>query len=102
MTQIPDYSNRLCRIFYLNDNTVQEHFKLLIMLYLYYNKNLCILDENAVAVGLVHAGRCRTDNRLSEYLWLISQIEVKREAISKVLKTSAEFIQKKQESNNRE
>lgn len=65
------------------------------MLYLYYNKNLHILDQNEVAIGLVHAGRSRSDNKICEYLWLVTQISVKKEALTKVLKTSAEFIQKK-------
>lgn len=86
MTQIPNYNERLSRIFYLNDTRVQEHFKLLMLVYLSFNARLGILNEADVAVGLVQAGRHRSDNKFQEYMWIVSQLRVDGRTIIKILK----------------
>ena len=99
ISNIPDYHHRLCRVFYLNDNLLQEHFKLLIMLYLSYNSKEAILDEREISLGLLHAGRNRSDNRLPEYLWVVSQLKVDSRGIFKLLKYGVEVISQTQQQN---
>jgi hypothetical protein len=92
VTRIQDYHARLCHIFYLADNQLQEHFKLFIMIVLSYNQRFLILDEADIALGLLHAGRTRTDNQLPEYLWLVSQLRVDQRSVSKLLKYGQEIL----------
>ena len=94
ITNIPEYHKKLVRMLSLNDNALQEHFKLFIMIYLSYNNKFCILDEPEIALGLIEAGSHRTDNAMIGYLWLICQIRVDAGGILKLLKIGRQLLWK--------
>ena len=50
---IPNYEGKLINIFYLQNNQVQEHFKLLIKGFLHYNSKYYFLQEENIAIGLI-------------------------------------------------
>lgn len=62
------------------------------MAYLSYNIQVNFLSEPDIALGLVHAGRHRSDNRFPEYMWIICQIRVDYRAIVKILKYSSQML----------
>lgn len=99
ISSIDNYHERLCRIFYLNDNALQEHFKLFMMAYLSYNSQIAILDEPEIALGLIQAGKTRTDGQLPEYLWLVSQVRIDPRGVSKLVKVADDILEEANADN---
>lgn len=63
------------------------------MLFLNYNVKMQIFDTNSVALGLIHAGKHRSDGKLPEYLWIVSQLKVNKEVISSILKAIGQLLE---------
>lgn len=63
------------------------------MLYLSYNSQIAILDEPEIALGLIQAGKTRTDGQLPEYLWLVSQVRIDRRGVSKLVKVADDILE---------
>ena len=52
-----------------------------------------ILDTNAISLGLLHAGKQRSDGKLHEYLWIVSQLKSNKEVISSIVKITGQLIE---------
>lgn len=89
LTAIPEYHGRLLNIFYLGSKAIQDHFRLLISIYLSYNSKYQFLDEEQVALGLIDASKTNGVSRI-EYLWIVSQLKVNERAIDKLIKLGAQ------------
>lgn len=62
------------------------------MAYLSFNAYFNILNEPEIALGLLQAGRHRSDSKFPEYMWIVCQIKVDYRAIIKILKYSAQMF----------
>ena len=82
----------MLKLFYLNDGTLQHHFRRLITLYLAYNRKFGFLNEAEVSVALVDCARMQKGEKVCDYLWLAAQVPCYGRTVGKTLKIAHECI----------